>query len=314
MKTYETPRLILREFNPTIQESLKKGTKKQRADFFGGGGSLNSLDLQAQFLDSFVDTHRYTFRHWFMVSKENGQVLGDCGFHRWSKIHKWAEVGYGLRSMEDQNQGFMSEALIKILEIGVTDMKLVRIEAFVEPDNISSLKLIHKMGFRAEGRHNARHEQGKKALITFRLVPADMEAPRSDLPPVVDAFERQTLPFVHWTHRAHLEVGLWYSLNHDWAEALLQMRNGIISYNQIVGTENSSSGGYHETLTQFWLKIIHQFLEKQSGNFPFDQICDAFWLSRESNKELPLEYYSRERLFSVRARAEWVEPDLKDIK
>lgn len=314
MKQYETQRLILREFNPTIRARLEKSGEKEMAEFFGSSNYLELLSLQDQFLDSFVDTHRQTFRHWLLLKKDDGRVIGDCGFHRWAKIHQWAEIGYGLRSSGDHNKGLMTEALKKIIDIGFQEMSLKRIEAFIETGNQASIKLVHKMGFRAEGRHRARHEQGKKDLIAFGLTREDYPMGVSKLPELVDAFERQTLPASQWDHRAHLEIALWYLLQYDWSRALLKMRNGIIAYNIIAGKSNTSSSGYHETITQFWLRIISAYLKTHTTDLPYSQHCDAFWMSAESNEDLPLEYYSRERLYSVKARAQWVEPDLKSLK
>lgn len=313
MKQYETERLFLREFNPAIRERLEKKGEKEMSSFFGSNNYLELLSFQDQFLDSFIDTHRQTFRHWLLVSKEEDRVIGDCGFHRWVKIHQWAEVGYGLRSSSDHSQGLMTEAMRKVVDIGFREMGLKRIEAFVETENTASLKVIHKLGFRAEGRHRARHEQGKKDLIAFSLTTKDKPDASSNLPDLVDAFERQTLPGSQWSHKSHLEVGLWYLLKYEWSLALLKMRNGIITYNLIWGKDNSSASGYHETLTQFWLRILQAYLKKHPTDLPYSQHCDALWMSSISNVDLPLEYYSRDRLYSVKARAEWIEPDLKPI-
>jgi ribosomal-protein-alanine N-acetyltransferase len=314
MKQYETQRLILREFNPAVRQRLEKKGEAEMTSFFGSSNYLELLSYQDQFLDSFIDTHRQTFRHWLLVSKEEERVIGDCGFHRWAKIHQWAEVGYGLRTSSDHNKGLMTEALQKVVDIGFQEMGLRRIEAFIETDNLASLKVIHKLGFRAEGRHRARHEQGRKDVIAYSLTLEDEPEASAALPELVDGFERQTLPLSQWNHKTHLEVALWYLLRHDWSMALLKMRNGILAYNWIWGRANTASSGYHETLTQFWLRILQSFLEKHPTNWPYSQHCDALWMSAISNEELPLDYYSRDRLYSVKARAEWIEPDLKEIK
>ncbi len=313
MKQYETQRLLLREFNPTVREQLERANEKEMARFFGSTNYLELLSLQNQFLDSFIHTARQSFRHWLLVCKDGGRVIGDCGFHRWAKVHQWAEVGYGIRSAMDRNKGLMTEALQKIMEIGFDEMGLQRVEAFVETDNLASLRLMHKMGFQAEGRLNARHEQGKKDLLAFALYRKGRGRAPNKVPSIVDAFERRTLPPRQWDHRIQLEVSLWYLLQYNWSMALLKMRNGIMAYNQIAGIPNTENSGYHETLTQFWLKILSRFLEKNPTDLPYQQHCDAFWMSTHSSNELPLEYYSRERLFSIKARAEWVEPDLKKL-
>ncbi len=313
MKQYETQRLLLREFNPTVRGQLERANEKEMARFFGSSNYLELLSLQNQFLDSFIHTSRHSFRHWLLVCKDGERVIGDCGFHRWAKIHQWAEVGYGIRSAMDRNKGLMTEALEKIIAIGFDEMNLRRVEAFVETDNIPSLRLMHKLGFQAEGRLNARHEQGRKDLIAFALYPSGPSGKIKPIPYIVEAFERRTLPPRDWDHRIQLEVSLWYLLKHNWSVALLKMRNGILAYNQIAGVPNTDVSGYHETLTQFWLRILSRFIEKNPAELPFQQYCDAFWMSSESSNELPLTYYSRERLFSIKARAEWVEPDLKKL-
>ena len=49
-------------------------------------------------------------------------------------------------------------------------------------------------------------------------------------------------------------MGLWYLSRHAPAEALAVMRARIRAYNDAVGTVNSDSSGYHETLTWLYLR------------------------------------------------------------
>lgn len=88
------------------------------------------------------------------------------------------------------------------------------------------------------------------------------------------------------------------------------MKSNIITYNISVGGENSFKAGYHETLTVFWLRIIDRFLNDQRHE-PLFELCNEFLMSPSASKELPLEYYTKERLFSTQARATWIEPDLR---
>ena len=65
--------------------------------------------------------------------------------------HERAEIGYGLFGDEYKRQGLMSEAILPIIEYGFIEMKLNRIEAFIGPENIASIKLINKLNFVKEG-------------------------------------------------------------------------------------------------------------------------------------------------------------------
>lgn len=78
---------------------------------------------------------------------------------------------------------------------------------------------------------------------------------------LVTQFQDRTLPKEAWTHEAHLIVALWYVQNYSKAEATCLLRAGIINYNVSVGTVNTPTGGYHETITLFWIGVIYDFLK-----------------------------------------------------
>jgi hypothetical protein len=125
-------------------------------------------------------------------------------------------------------------------------------------------------------------------------------------------FDDCTLPRDEWTHAAHLTVALWHLLEYDWAEAVARVRLGIQRYNAAHGIRTTPTGGYHETLTLFWMRRVRAFLE-DGRNEARSLVALANDLSAALDSRLPLTYYTRERLFSTEARAAWVEPDLKSL-
>ena len=129
---------------------------------------------------------------------------------------------------------------------------------------------------------------------------------------LVRRFEDCTLPREEWTHAAHLTVALWHLLQYDWPEAVRRVRSGIQRYNAAHGILPTPTGGYHETLTLFWLRRVRAFLEGER-NEARALVSLANDLAATAHKSLPLEHYTRERLFSPEARAGWVEPDLKPL-
>ena len=78
---------------------------------------------------------------------------------------------------------------------------------------------------------------------------------RESLDTFIDQWERGVLPKSEWTHAAHITVGTCYVLRYG-ATALDRIREGILRYNAAVGTANTDSSGYHETLTRFWYSIL----------------------------------------------------------
>jgi hypothetical protein len=122
-------------------------------------------------------------------------------------------------------------------------------------------------------------------------------------------FEARTLPASRWTHQAHLLIGLWYLTHHSHDDALAVVRERIRAYNEAVGTANTDSSGYHETLTRLFLRGIAAHIPEHGGE-PLPESLALLLQSPLAQKDWPLSFYSRERLFSAAARREWLEPDM----
>lgn len=130
----------------------------------------------------------------------------------------------------------------------------------------------------------------------------------SDIERLVTRFRERTLPKEEWTHEAHLVTAIWFHVNHTPDEAIAYLRSGIITYNDSLGGKNTPTDGYHETMTLFWCRVIAAFVDA-NRNRSLVELCSAFLKSVQATKEYPLTFYSREHLFSVKARATWVDPD-----
>ncbi len=150
-----------------------------------------------------------------------------------------------------------------------------------------------------------------------------MSVPQPSLPPdlplsaegvsaFIADFEARRLPKARWTHQAHLLVGLWYLWRHPSAEALAIVRERIRAHNEAVGTPNTDDSGYHETITRLYLEGIAAHRERH-GKAEFGDCLRLLLRSPLANSGWPLEFYTRERLFSVAARRQWVEPDLRPL-
>ncbi|BAU29002.1 acetyltransferase (GNAT) family protein [Aneurinibacillus soli] len=83
--------------------------------------------------------------------KETSELVGSCGYNNWIKEegHR-GEIGYDL-GKEYWGQGIAAEVLEAMLDYGFTEMKLNRVEALVEPENIASIKMLKRIGFQKEG-------------------------------------------------------------------------------------------------------------------------------------------------------------------
>ena len=140
-----------------------------------------------------------------------------------------------------------------------------------------------------------------------------MKYSKTEIEDLVKGFSDGTLPKSEWTHEAHLVVAIWYNVNYDFQTAFELVKSKIKVYNQVVGTVNSDTSGYHETLTLFWMRITNNFL-LTNRSVPIDEVTNRFLGCDLASKDCPLEYYSKTLLFSKKARKHWVNGDLKQIR
>jgi hypothetical protein len=129
---------------------------------------------------------------------------------------------------------------------------------------------------------------------------------------LVREFEACTLPRAEWTHHAHLVVALYYLVRHEEASATKLIRDGIKRYNEARGVVTTKTGGYHETITLFYIRAISKFLSAANPDCTLAALANSL-ISACGRKDFPLEYYSRERLMSREARTGWLEPDRKAL-
>ena len=102
------------------------------------------------------------------------------------------------------------------------------------------------------------------------------------------AFERGEIANADFHHAAHVRLALAYLDESDTPD---QAAERMAEALRRVATTLGHPEKYHHTITVFWVRMVARLLDKQ----------------------LPLTYYSPERLWSEQARAGWLDPDLQNI-
>jgi hypothetical protein len=135
---------------------------------------------------------------------------------------------------------------------------------------------------------------------------------RREVEAFIGLFESLRLPRERWTHEAHLTAGFWYAWHVPMPAALDEVRRRIRAHNEAVGTANTDTGGYHESITRLYMEAIARHVAGHRAQ-GFDDALRLLLASPIAARGWPLQHYSPERLFSVAARREWLEPDLSPI-
>lgn len=123
----------------------------------------------------------------------------------------------------------------------------------------------------------------------------------------------RTLPRSEWTHEAHLAATTYLLLKRPDVNVDRELPELIRRYNESVGGVNSDSEGYHETITRVFLHGLRLFLEEADRSDPLHELVNELLLSPMGRRDWPLRFYSPQRLFSVEARRQFVEPDLRAL-
>ncbi|MBB2206624.1 hypothetical protein [Gluconacetobacter takamatsuzukensis] len=131
----------------------------------------------------------------------------------------------------------------------------------------------------------------------------------TEIDDLVAHFLTGSLPRADWTHRAHFAVALWLLRHRPECADIAIMRGLIRAYNEITGTPNTPSSGYHETITIASMRAAKMFLETCPADMPLCRILDALMAGTAGRSDWLLAFWNPETLFGPEARAGWVEPD-----
>lgn len=136
---------------------------------------------------------------------------------------------------------------------------------------------------------------------------ADYYKDANEIEAVIKGFESCTTDKGAFTHRSHLTVAVSYLHNSTLEQATNKIRFGLHRFLEHHGVGHSK---YHETLTVFWIRIVHEFLTRSDPKLSRLEITNAV-IERLGNSSLVYDYYSKEHLLSDEARKGWIEPDRK---
>ena len=128
-----------------------------------------------------------------------------------------------------------------------------------------------------------------------------------------EQFAAATLPKAEWTHGAHWAAAFWLILKRPDLNPEEDMPAIIRRYNEAVGTPNTDAEGYHETITQASLFVARTFIEQHPENPQLHDLCNRLFASRFGKSDWLFQHWSKGVLFSVKARREWVPPDITPL-
>ena len=142
-----TDRLVLRQLTSKHENEIFELRSDERVSKFLNRQKYKKIVEAREFIDKINKGIRQNeWIYWAITLKNDKKLIGTICLWHISKENFRAEVGFELHP-DFQGRGIMQEALTKVLDYGFKDMKLHSIEGNVDPNNLSSIKLLEKNNF-----------------------------------------------------------------------------------------------------------------------------------------------------------------------
>jgi RimJ/RimL family protein N-acetyltransferase len=151
----ETERLRLRPFRAEDADIVFAYRNDPPVYRYQGWAVPYTREDVTNFLDRMSKVAFGTQGEWFQPAVElrtTGEVIGDVAFVLNRREPRQALIGYTL-AQRYWNKGFASEAVRALINLLFRELKIHRIIADCDVENIASIRLLEKLGFRREAHY-----------------------------------------------------------------------------------------------------------------------------------------------------------------
>jgi ribosomal protein S18 acetylase RimI-like enzyme len=196
-----------------------------------------------------------------------------------------------------RGQGLL-EQMVDEVKRAASTAGAAALRLYVHPDNARAIRAYERLGFAGLGYRMMGQSVANAAGPVAAFDDDDLWR----------RFHDRTLSHAQWNHAAHLRVAWLHLARYELDEAHLRMRAGILRLNAAHGVVETPQRGYHETLTRVWLRLVAAARRRGLGPDSTSVLADP-----ALERNAPLTFYRRDRLFSLEARAMYVPPDLAEL-
>lgn len=155
MISLTTPRLQLRPFQESDLEAFAAYRSEPDVARYQSWTPPFTLDQAAAFLVEMKLARAGQPGVWYQIAVERRAepgLIGDCAFQVLAEDDQQAEIGFTFSRLYQQ-QGYATEAVRGLLDYLFGDLRLHRVTATCDVENVASLRLLERVGMRREAHH-----------------------------------------------------------------------------------------------------------------------------------------------------------------
>jgi len=121
--------------------------------------------------EAWAEGSEYSF---VIADAASGRFLGGCGLNHINSLHRFANLGYWVRTSAT-GQGIAAAATLLVARFGFVELGLNRAEIVVDVENAASLRVAEKVKASREGIERNRILTGERVsdAVMFSLIPED---------------------------------------------------------------------------------------------------------------------------------------------
>ena len=151
MPELRTERLLLRRMRVSDCYDMYEYASNDAVTKYLTWSPHPDLEYTKQYLQYIQNHYKLgDFYDWAVILREEGKMIGTCGFTRFHFPHDSAEVGYVINPAY-RGRGIADEALLAVMRFGFSSLGLHRIEAKYIEGNQASRRVMEKVGMTFEG-------------------------------------------------------------------------------------------------------------------------------------------------------------------
>jgi len=149
--TLETQRLLFRELLPSDAEALFELDSDPDVVRYVGMPPLTHIDQTRQMIENIRQQYLdYGIGRWAVILKETGELIGWAGLKFIAELNgRKDNYDLGYRFLKSHwGKGYGTESANAFIDFGFAEMNIGCISAYVDVENVASVKILEKCGLR----------------------------------------------------------------------------------------------------------------------------------------------------------------------
>lgn len=166
-QSFETERLTIRPTNESDSEFIFKLLNTPKWLKFIGDRNIKSVEHAKEYIKEKMipQLERLGYSNYTLITKQDNQKIGTCGLYDREGL-EGIDIGFAFLP-EYEKMGYAFESSNKLMEIASREFDIQIISAITMKENISSQKLLEKLGLKLIG--TTRIPNDDEELLLYRI-------------------------------------------------------------------------------------------------------------------------------------------------